>query len=172
MCGCGKSWLGNTKIMDQKTKTIIMFSALTVGLAASLFAQTALAVPPLPPEGQADIFTAMWNTIVHNPSSLFVLILLSIAAWLMDELPFINSKYVTHFTTLAGGIIYWMFCHPDNVPKTFPYAWPVLACIGFMCGFIAGVLHKTVIGRLIDFIKSKIPGSDPVPKPIEKTNEN
>lgn len=149
--------------MNQNTKTLITFGAFTLTLIASLIAQANIPVPPLPPEGQANILSAMYDTILHNPSSMFVLIILCIAAWLMDELPFINSKFVTHFTTLIGGSIYWMFCHPANVPKSFPYAWPVLACIGCMCGFVAGLLHKTAIGRLIEYVKGKIPGSDPKP---------
>lgn len=147
--------------MNQNIKTLITFLVLSAALIASLFAQANTPVPPLPPDGQADIFTAMYDTIIHNPSSLFVLIVLCVAAWLMDTLPFINSKYVTHYTTLLGGAIYWMFCHPSNVPKSFPYAWPVLACIGLICGFVAGVLHKQIIGRAIEWAKSKIPGSDP-----------
>lgn len=154
--------------MNQNQKTIFTFAAFTVGLIASLFAQTKLAVPPLPPEGQADIFTAMYNTILHNPSSLFVLIVLCALAWLMDDLPFIPSKYVTHFSTLLGGGIYWMFCHPENVPKSFPYPGPVLACIGLICGFVAGVLHRQIIGRAIEWAKTKIPGSGPANSPSGK----
>jgi hypothetical protein len=149
--------------MNQNLKTIVGFVLLSLGMVVSLIAQANLPVPPLPPEGQANIFTAMWDTILHNPSSLFVVLILCVVAWLMDELPFINSKYVTHFTALIGGSIYWMFCHPANVPKTFPYAWPVLACIGVMCGFVAGVLHRQIIGRLIEYVKGRIPGSDPKP---------
>jgi hypothetical protein len=149
--------------MNQNLKTIVGFVLLSLGMVVSLIAQANLPVPPLPPEGQANIFTAMYDTVLHNPSSLLVVIILCVAAWLMDELPFINSKYVTHFTTLIGGSIYWMFCHPANVPKTFPYAWPVLACIGVICGFVAGVLHRQIIGRLIEYVKGRIPGSDPKP---------
>lgn len=150
--------------MNQNTKTLIGFAVLTLGLVVSLLAQANIPVPPLPAEGQANIFTAMYDTIIHNPSSLFVLIVLCVFAWLMDTLPFINSQYVTHYSTLLGGAIYWMFCHPANVPKTFPYAWPVLACIGCVCGFVAGVLHKQIIGRALEWAKSKIPGSDPKPE--------
>lgn len=152
--------------MNQNLKTLITFAALTAGLIASLFAQANLPVPPLPPDGQANIFSAMYDTIIHNPSSLFVLILLSILAYLMDTLPFINSKYVTHYSTLLGGAIYWMFCHPANVPKSFPYPWPVLACIGCMCGFLAGVLHRPVVVRFVEFAKAKLGVTDP--KPTEK----
>lgn len=145
------------------------FTSLSIGLVVSLFAQANLPVPPLPPEGQADIFTAMYDTILHNPSSLFVLIVLCVFAWLMDTIPFINSKFVTHYSTLLGGAIYWMFCHPANVPKSFPYAWPVLACIGFVCGFVAGILHKQIIGRAIEWARNKIPGSEPKPESKSST---
>lgn len=151
------------QIMNQNLKTNIIFAVLTVGLVVSILAQTAIPVPPLPPEGQANILTAMYDTILHNPSSLFVLCFLCVIAWLMDDLPFIPSKFVTHYTTIIGGGIYWMFCHPDNVPKSFPYPWPPLLCIGMMCGFVAGLFHKTVIGRVIEYVKSKIPGNDPKP---------
>lgn len=151
--------------MNQNTKTLITFGILSAALVASLLAQANIPVPPLPAEGQANIFSAMYDTILHNPSSLFVLIVLCVFAWLMDTVPFINSKYVTHYSTLLGGAIYWMFCHPGNVPKSFPYAWPVLACIGCVCGFVAGVLHRQIIGRLIEWLRSKIPVSETKTKP-------
>lgn len=146
--------------MTMNTKTLITFALLGAAFALSIIAQEVLPPPVLPSaETESNILSASYRTIINNPSSLFCLLALCALAWLLDDLPFINSKYVTHYTTIIGGATYWLFCFPNNVPKTFPHPVAVLACIGGMCGFVAGIVHKQAVARLIEFIRGRIPAS-------------
>lgn len=160
--------------MSPKNKTILCFGVLAFCFALSIIAQVTLPQPvPPTPDTEPNLFSAMYRTILNNPASLFIVLVLCALAWLMDDLPFIPSKYVTHFTSIIGGMTYWLFCFPGNVPKTFPHPMAVLCCIGFMCGFCAGIIHKQAVARLIEFVRGRIPASNPPTsnnetKPIEE----
>lgn len=104
-----------------------------------------------------NIVWAMYGQVVNNPASLMVIWVLCVLAWLFDDCPWINSKYVAHLTVVIGGSIYWMFAGPSTVPKTFPYSMPVLVSNGIICGFIAFVIHKQVVHRIIQFVRARSP---------------
>lgn len=156
--------------MTQTTKTQIMFASIVGIFVLSIIAQEVLPAPVLPPaEVESNVFSAAYRTILNNPSSLFCVLVLCALAWLLDDLPFINSKYVTHYTSVIGASIYWLFCFPSNVPKSFPHPVFVLCCIGFMCGFVAGIIHKQAVARVIEIVRGKISASPTEPE--TKTKE-
>lgn len=107
---------------------------------------------------QANILSAAYHQILNNPASLMVIAFLCVLAWLCDDLPFINSRYVAHVTVVLGATIYWMFAGPESVPKTFPYPFVVLVVNGTICGFVAFVFHRQAVARLISFVRAKTGG--------------
>jgi hypothetical protein len=111
----------------------------------------------------------MYSVVFRNPASLLVFPFLCIVAWLIDDLPVINSRYVTHFVTIIGGCIYWLFATPSSVPRSFPYPFVVLVCNGVICGFFAGLLHRFLIARFILMMRAKF-GDSPVATSLKSTN--
>ena len=141
-------------IMSDKLKIILGGAGGLGFFALSVLAQTnALPVTPLPGPTDPNIMTAMFYQVLNNPASLLVIGFLCIVAWLVDDLPFVNSRYVAHATVMAGGAIYWMFATPDSVPHTFPYPIVVLVVNGTICGFVAFVIHRQAVARFINFVR-------------------
>jgi len=122
----------------------------------------ALPVTPLPGSSDPNVITAMFYQVLNNPASLSVIGFLCIIAWLVDDLPFVNSRYVAHLTVIAGGAIYWMFATPASVPSSYPYPMAVLVVNGTICGFFAFIAHRQVVARCINFVRlrSDADGSD------------
>jgi len=148
--------------MNQTIKTLSCFGVALLCFAASVIAQLVTdPVTPPSPGVTPNIFVAMYETIIHNPASLFIIIVLSALAWLLDELPFVNSKFVTHYTAIIGASTYWLFAFQTSVPKSFPHPVAVLACIGFVCGFVAGILHKQLVARAIAYLRGRVPELNP-----------
>lgn len=108
---------------------------------------------------EMNIVSALLHQILNNPASMTVIPALCVFAWLCDDLPFINSKYVAHLTVLAGALSYWMFAGIASVPKNFPSPPAVLAVNGIMCGFVAFIVHRQVVARAINFVRIR-GGSD------------
>ncbi len=144
--------------MTSTTPKILLGSGLS-GLflfVATAFAQTNDSpVASSMPDGQANIVSASFHQVLNNPASLTVIGFLCVFAWLCDDLPFINSRYVSHFTVMLGGGTYWLFAGPGSVPKNFPYPTAVLVVNGIMCGFAAFIVHRQAIARMISFVRER-----------------
>ncbi len=126
------------------------------------FAQTnQIAVPVSLTDTQANIVAAAWHQVINNPASLTVIPFLCVFAWLVDDLPFINSRYVPHLTVILGGAIYSLFAGPESVPKTFPYPFMVLVANGTLCGFISYITHRQLVARAINFFREKQQNQNP-----------
>lgn len=120
------------------------------------FAQTAAqSEVPNGSDVQANMVSASWHQVLNNPASLTVIGFLCVIAWLCDDLPFFNSRYVAHITVTLGACIYWLFAGPQSVPKTFPYPFAVLIVNGTICGFVAFIIHRQAVARLIAMVRSK-----------------
>jgi len=111
-------------------------------------AQTELAAK-LPAE--PNILYAMLGQVLNNPSSLLVVAFLCIFCWLLDDLPFVNSKYVPHCSVIIGAAIYWLFTSSETVPKSFPHPQAVFVVNGTICGFVAFVIHRQAVARFINY---------------------
>src|SRR6187455_2686997 len=103
------------EIMNDQAKIIFGGTLGTMFLVLSVLGQSTNAIPitHLPGDGeQNNILYAMFGQVLNNPASMLVVGVLCIVAWLVDDLPFVNSRYVAHATVIAGGAIYWMFATP------------------------------------------------------------
>lgn len=120
-------------------------------------------------EVQANIASAAYHQVLNNPASLMVIAFLCVLAWLIDDLPVINSRYVSHLTVIIGASIYWLFAGPESVPKTYPYPFVVLMANGTLCGFVAAVGHRQIIARLISMVRAKM-GDAPVARKPKLTD--
>lgn len=107
------------------------------------------------PSATPNILYAMFAQMLNNPSSLLVIAFLCVLNWLVDDLPFIPSKYVKHCSVIAGASIFWMFTSRSAVPVYFPHPIAVFVANGTVCGFIAFVIHKKAIARVIEFFEAK-----------------
>jgi hypothetical protein len=131
----------------------IAFFSVATGLKGA----TADGILPPPPAtlSEPNILYAIYGQLWNNPSSLFVIGFLGVICWLMDDLPFVNSRYCQHYSVLIGMCTFWMFTSADTVPEYFPHPIAVLIVNGMLAGFIAFHAHRWVISKLISFIKSK-----------------
>jgi len=128
-----------------------------LGMAACLIAANVLGQTNAPSElaaklpDEPNVLYAMIGQVLNNPSSLLVIAFLCIVCWLLDDLPFVNSKYVVHCSVVAGGSIYWMFTAAETVPRSFPHPLAVFIVNGCICGFIAFVIHQQAVSRFINY---------------------
>lgn len=148
--------------MSRKNEIKIGAGIIGMGIfltAARVFAQaTPEPAKPLAVAIQSDgpnILYAMFAQMLNNPSSLLVIAFLCVVNWLVDDLPFIPSKYVKHCSVVTGASIFWMFTSRDAVPSYYPHPLAVFFANGTVCGFIAFAAHKKVTMRVINFFESK-----------------
>ena len=142
----------------QKSKLILGLIGMGCTLmAANVMGQNAGNTAPTAVNLAADpnILYAMLGQVLNNPSSLLVIAFLCIVAWLADDLPFIASKYVPHLCVVFGASIYWMFTSVDTVPKSFPHPHAVFIVNGTICGFVAAVIHRQAVARIIDIVRGR-----------------
>lgn len=145
-------------------KNFLSFLVVTGLGAASLIAEAVTPATAPTPATDGNIYSAMYDTCLHNSASFMVIGLLCVVAWICDTLDFIQQKYVPVYTVLIGASIYWMFAFESSVPANFPHPSAVFICNGVFCGFIAAIFHRQIIARLITKIQTMF-GIEPQPKP-------
>lgn len=120
------------------------------------FAQTN-AVPLLgaTPDTTGNVLMGIWAQAVNNPASFSVIGLLMVIAWLCDDLPWINSKYVKHLTVICGISLYWAFANPETVSKLYPHPLAIYMSNGAICGAFAYLAHWQIVARLKNFLQNK-----------------
>ena len=92
----------------------------------------------------------MFYQVWSNPSSLLVVAYLCVFAWLLEDLPFVSNRYVAHYTVLLGMASYWGFALEKSVPAGFPHPQFVFVANGCICGFMAYVIHRQVVARMLE----------------------
>jgi hypothetical protein len=135
----------------------MLFCLLASNVMAQTNANPALvaALPETP-----NVLYGMYGQVLNNPASVMVIPFLMVLAWLVDDLPFINSRYVVHITVITGASIYWAFTSVDTVPKSFPHPLMVFVVNGTICGFVAFVGHRQAIARLINMVQAHTGGGN------------
>lgn len=118
------------------------------------YSQTTLGNVPTPDQ-TGNFFVAFWMQAVYNPSSFAAIGLLGVVAWLCDDLPFIDSKYVKHITVIVGMATYWLFTDPETVAKISKHPISIYLSYGAVCGALAYLGHAQVISRLMDFFVNR-----------------
>lgn len=118
------------------------------------FADSTMGVVP-GPEQTGSVLTAFWMQAIYNPASFTAIGLLGVVAWLCDDLPWINSRYVKHITVIVGMCIYWAFADPATVSKIYPHPLAIYLSYGAVCGAIAYLGHWQIISRVRDFFATK-----------------
>lgn len=140
---------------------LILMVARSLGQSTNEpMAAMAAALPQDP--AHPNILYACIAQILTNPAAALVILVICVADWLIDDMPFIPSKYVKHCSVAIGASIFWLFTSENTVPKSFPHPMAVFIANGIVCGFIAFVLHQQVVSRVIDFFQiKKLPASEP-----------
>lgn len=98
-----------------------------------------------PNAGLYDLITAALHQMVSSPASLYVLIGLSVIAYVCEIWPRFPSKFIPIVCILGGPVVYPLFCRCKTVPDYFPSCLPVLAVNGLVCGLVASGIYKWVI---------------------------
>jgi len=96
-----------------------------------------------------DIFKALYDQVVGSPGSLIVLALVAVIAFLVETLPFIDTRYMPHVCVTAGACLYWLFVSRATVPPNYPNPVAVLVANGAICGLIAWGIQAQLIRRLL-----------------------
>lgn len=138
-------------------------SKITFGLTTGFFflcvargfSQTTIPGSEGIPDYTGNILIALWSQIVNNPASLSVIPFLCVIAFLVDDLPFINSRYVVHITVIVGMSIYWGYCDPHTVSKIYPHPFAIYISNGAVCGFIAWGAHRQAIARMMKAFRAR-----------------
>jgi len=143
----------------------LFFGSISIFLlmaAAQVLGQTN-DLPKIIPDidSTGGIVNAMLRQVMNNPSSVLVIAALCVFAWLVDDLPFVNSRYVAHLTVVVGAFSFRFFCLENSVPKCFPHPQAVFVVNGIIAGFIAFVIHKQVVSRTINFFRAQSGVIDP-----------
>lgn len=143
----------------QQTKLIFGLAGMgSTVMAANVLGQNAGNTSPAVAanlSADPNILYAMLGQVLNNPSSLMVIAFLCICAWLADDLPFIPSKYVAHLCVVFGASIYWAFTSEETVPKSFPHPFAVFIVNGSVCGFVAFIIHRQAVARIIDLVRGR-----------------
>ena len=142
-----------------------MFASFLLTLsAAKVLAQEATnaATQVAPVSFQGKIFAPFIDQVLNNPASMTVIAFLCIVAFVLDDTPIINSRYVTHITIVLGMSIYWLFAGTESVPHYYPHPFAVLVVNGSVAGIIAALGHRWVIALAVNYLRNKF-GLDHVP---------
>jgi len=149
--------------MNQRKFAIISSFLLTLTASRLLAQSTNEAATQVSPATFAGrIWAPFVDQVLNNPASLTVIVFLCIVAFVLDDTPIINSRYVTHITIVLGMSIYWMFAGADSVPHYYPHPFAVLVVNGAVAGILAGLGHRWVIAFLVNYMRTKF-GLDQVP---------
>jgi len=100
------------------------------------------------PDYTGNILAGILSQAVNNPASFSVIGLLMVIAWLSDDLPFIDSKYVKHLTVITGMSVYWTFANPETVSRIYPHPFAIYVSNGAVCGAVAYIAHWQITQRL------------------------
>lgn len=107
------------------------------------------------PETTGNVLVGIWSQAVNNPASFSVIGLLVVVAWLCDDIPWINSRFVKHITVVAGMSLYWAFANPETVSKIYPHPLAIFLSNGAICGAVAYLAHWQIIERIRGFLQNK-----------------
>ncbi len=144
-------------IKSRRTQ-IVFFIAICYS-AVSILADTnlpgSLQAGPMALTKDSNIYAELYLNVFHNPASLMVFGVLLAVAFLYDDLPWFNSRYVTHFTVIVGAGIYHKFAYVSSVPSNFPDPQAFFAANGFMVGFVAALTHRQAVARMLNFWRTR-----------------
>ena len=144
---------------------LIAFALAGTLSASKLMAQTTNeAATQLVSNGsfQARLFAPFYDQVLNNPASLTAIVFLCIVAFVLDDTPVVNSRYVTHITITLGAATYWLFAGSDSVPHYFPHPAAILVVNGMVAGIVAGLGHRYAVALLVNWLRNKF-GMDQVP---------
>lgn len=126
------------------------------------------------PVGGGDIpidptqaFGAMIDQFIRSPASLLIIFVVSILAYVLEIWPSFPSRWIPIICiVILGPTFYFFMVSPRSVPSSFPYPAVVLLANGVIVGFLASILHVSLIRWAIKKF-SLIAAQDPLnpPKP-------
>lgn len=96
-----------------------------------------------------DLVMAMLHQMVSSPASLYVLIGMSVIAYVCEIWPNFNSRFIPIVCILGGPVVYPLFCRFKTVPEYFPFPLGVLIVNGLVCGLLASAIYKWIIKLIV-----------------------
>lgn len=103
----------------------------------------------MPNERMDGLFTALLQQVVTNPASIFIILPVSIFAFVLELWPIFPSKLVLPACLGAGSWLFPSLVSRSTVSPYFPNPLLVLILNGFILGFVAWIIHKALIKRII-----------------------
>ena len=110
-----------------------------------------------------SIFFAPFLQVWNSPNSALIILPVSIVAFIWEMNSKTPSKFIPVVCLALGMILYPLLTPLSSVPKTFPVPIVVLLLNGLVLGFIAWMVHKFVVKKLID----KFGGRDDPQPPVQ-----
>lgn len=152
--------------MNKNNRGFAIFAFLTCLSISKVFASdgTNALTQVAPDSFQGKIFAPFFDQITNNPASMTVLVFLCVIAFVLDDTPVINSRYVTHITIMLGMGIYWLFAGVESVPHYFPHPFAVFAVNGSVAGLLAGLFHRYAVAYVINLVRAHFGGRESVPE--------
>jgi hypothetical protein len=98
-------------------------------------------------------FKLLWapfEQLLNSPSCFLIIVPISILAGVWEMMQSTPSKYIPIVCLVAGTGLYPALTSVSTVPPGFPNPSFVLFLNGFILGFVAYLLHKFLIKKLIE----------------------
>lgn len=97
-----------------------------------------------------SLLLAPLEQLWHSPACFLIIFPISICAAVWETLEATPSKYIPIVCLVLGSVLYPSLTSVSTVPPGFPHPTVVLVLNGFVLGFIAFILHKFLIKKLIE----------------------
>lgn len=116
-----------------------------------------------------NLMLAPLEQLMHAPGCALIILPVSIVAAVWEMMQQTPSKYIPVVCMGLGMALYPLLTPISTVPPAFPNPIVVLILNGFILGFVAWVVHKFLIKRVIDKFAEKQDAADAAkPEPPTK----
>lgn len=113
------------------------------------------------------LFSALIDQLLHNPAGVLLILPVSIVAYILEVWPKFPSKWILPVCPFIGMLLYPFLISTKSVPEVFPHPLFALVLYGFILGFIAWVIHSTLVKWIIFKFQ---PPSSPAVSDTSKTS--
>lgn len=96
-----------------------------------------------------SLFTALFQQLLGNPASILIILPVSILAFVLEVWPMFPSRLVLPMCIACGSCVFPALVKTSTVPAAYPNPLLVLILNGFILGFIAWVVHATIVKKII-----------------------
>lgn len=111
------------------------------------------------------LFTALFQQILGNPASILIIVPVSIAAFVLEVWPMFPSRLVLPSCLVLGSCLFPALVSKSTVGASYPNPLLVLILNGFILGFVAWVVHTTIVKRIVNHFGGWPDDKNHVPPP-------